>query len=599
VKDNKQKGFIDRFWKWGLSLLFAVGVFLFWAVPYYSALSYQEQLQLFQWDCGYFWERVCLPGGLSDWLGEFLMQFYYMPVVGAGILAVFFLLLQQMGYCVVRAGKHQQLSDSNGRGEDISFVLSFVPCLLMWAYMGDESVMLGFLVACVFAELAMWGYVKQQNEWMRRWVYPLLMVIVLYWTMGAVVWAFALFVALWQFVDHREGRWVTAAVVVLFTLFVVIGSSVFLPYPLFRLAGGLFYYRFSTVIPLLQILIILSLALMPVLGRVAINWQHTEQQELLGTLGLIALLAVLGFFGIRSQYDEKKYEVIDYDFMVRTGKWQQLIEKAEKKNPSIPTSVACLNLALQQTGQLGDRMFEFFQNGVQGLLPEFQRDFTTPVSTGEIFLHMGMVNEAMRYFYEAQEAIPTYRKSARLTKRLAECNLINGEYEVARKYLRKLEKTLFYRQWAERTMELTKSEKAVNEHRFYGPLRKHLYKDDFLSSDRELDQMIGMMLTSNKENRMAFEYLMAYEQLNGDINRFEQYYSLGQFLQFDHIPRSYLETRLLYWSQHRNQMAQPPVGVGQMMGQRFMEFGQQFSQDGNVDGFRGTYWYYFAKLMKK
>jgi tetratricopeptide (TPR) repeat protein len=159
-----------------------------------------------------------------------------------------------------------------------------------------------------------------------------------------------------------------------------------------------------------------------------------------------------------------------------------------------------VNLALAMNGQLSDRLFEFFQNGAQGLLPLFQRNFTTPVPVGEIYLRLGMVNDAMRSFYEAQEAIPNYRKSARLTKRLAECNLINGEYEVARKYLRKLQQTLFYRKWADRTLELMKSERAINEHHFFGTVRKNLYKEDFLWSDREMDQMLGLLLVSNKQN---------------------------------------------------------------------------------------------------
>lgn len=592
---DKWKVHLGRSWQWGLSLLFAVAVFLFWAVPYYSVMSYQEQLQMFLWDGGYFWERVSLPGGLSDWLGEFLVQFYFAPLVGAAILAVLFMLLQRLTYRAMA----WRSADGQPAAKAFAYVLSFVPALLMWAYMGDENVMLGFVVACIFALAAMWGYTLLRAEWLRRWVYPLVMAVVLYWTMGAVVLAFALFVALWQFIDRRAGRWLTAAVTILFTLFIILGSSTFLPFPLFRLMGGLYYYRYPAIIPLFQAVIILSLALVPVAGALIVRWQRPLSFWRWGSVALGVLLVIAGFFGIRSQYNAKRYEVIDYDFLVRTEKWQQIISKAEKNNPTTPTSVACLNLALQQTGQMGDRMFEFYQNGVQGLFPLFQRNFTTPVPTGEIYLRLGMVNEAMRYFYEAQEAITSYRKSARLTKRLAECNLINGEYEVARKYLRKLQQTLFYRKWADRTLELMKNERAINEHHFFGAVRQNLYEEDLLSSDRELDQMIGLLLVSNKQNVTAYDYLMAYEQLNGDIDRFEQYFPLGQYMNFDHIPNSYLETRLIYWSQHNNGSAQPPVGISQLMGQRFMEFGKQLSQGGNIESFRGTYWYYFAKMMKK
>ena len=432
------------------------------------------------------------------------MQFYFAPLVGVAILTVLFLILQRLTYRAMVCSASGKLG-----GRTFAYVLSFVPALLMWAYMGDENVMLGFVIACIFALAAMWGYTVLRAEWLRRWVYPLLMAVVLYWTMGAVVLAFALFVALWQFIDRRAGRWLTAAVTIVFTLFIILGSSTFLPFPLFRLMGGLYYYRYPAIIPLFQAVIILSLALIPVAGALIVRWQCPLSFWRWGSVALGVLLVIASFFGIRSQYNVKRYEVIDYDFLVRTEKWQQIISKAEKKNPSTPTSVACLNLALQQTGQMGDRMFEFYQNGVQGLFPLFQRNFTTPVPVGEIYLRLGMVNEAMRYFYEAQEAITNYRKSARLTKRLAECNLINGEYEVARKYLRKLQKTLFYRKWAERTLDLMKSERAINEHHFFGTVRKNLYKEDFLSSDREMDQMIGMLLVGNKQNITAYEYLMA------------------------------------------------------------------------------------------
>ena len=338
---DKWKVHLGRSWQWGLSLLFAVAVFLFWAVPYYSVMSYQEQLQMFLWDGDYFWERVSLPGGLSDWLGEFLVQFYFAPLVGAAILAVLFLLLQRLTYRAMA----WRSADGQPGAKAFAYVLSFVPALLMWAYMGDENVMLGFVVACIFALAAMWGYTLLRAEWLRRWVYPLVMAVVLYWTMGAVVLAFALFVALWQFIDRRAGRWLTAAVTILFTLFIILGSSTFLPFPLFRLMGGLYYYRYPAIIPLFQAVIILSLTLIPVAGALIVRWQRPLSFWRWGSVALGVLLVIVGFFGIRSQYNAKRYEVIDYDFLVRTEKWQQIISKAEKNNPTTPTSVACLNLS--------------------------------------------------------------------------------------------------------------------------------------------------------------------------------------------------------------------------------------------------------------
>lgn len=73
---------ITKTWKPLLSLLFGVAVMLFWAVPYMAGLCFQEQYQMFLFDTNYFLERIVLPGGLADYISEFLVQFYYMPVLG-------------------------------------------------------------------------------------------------------------------------------------------------------------------------------------------------------------------------------------------------------------------------------------------------------------------------------------------------------------------------------------------------------------------------------------------------------------------------------------------------------------------------------------
>ena len=60
---------------WAISALLGIVVLLHWLWTYPHALSYQEQYQLFLWTWDYFVVRVGLPGGLADWLGEFIVQF--------------------------------------------------------------------------------------------------------------------------------------------------------------------------------------------------------------------------------------------------------------------------------------------------------------------------------------------------------------------------------------------------------------------------------------------------------------------------------------------------------------------------------------------
>ncbi|MCO7114966.1 DUF6057 family protein [Bacteroides uniformis] len=47
----------------------------------------REQFQLFLFDADYWWERIVVPGGLADYIAEYLTQFYYHVWAGACILA--------------------------------------------------------------------------------------------------------------------------------------------------------------------------------------------------------------------------------------------------------------------------------------------------------------------------------------------------------------------------------------------------------------------------------------------------------------------------------------------------------------------------------
>ena len=108
---------ITKYWNLYLSILVGIGVFMFWYVAYSHALSYQEQYQLFLWTGDYFAERVSVPGGLADWLGEFIVQFYYVEWLGALLLALLYVALQRL--------TARLLPQKWG-------VLSLVPVLMLW-----------------------------------------------------------------------------------------------------------------------------------------------------------------------------------------------------------------------------------------------------------------------------------------------------------------------------------------------------------------------------------------------------------------------------------------------------------------------------------
>lgn len=565
-------------WKPLLSLLFGVAVVIFWAVPFVGGLCFQEQYQMFLFDTGYFLGRIVLPGGLADYISEFLVQFYYMPVLGGAIIA-----LLLMG---IQAAVWGLMKQYGARHDFPGYLLSFLPSIALWCAMGDQNVLLSFVVALFGALVIGWIHNRFHNRLVKV-VFELVSTALVYWFLGPVVFLYAALMIGDTLKNAKQKGNVFSGIgysvcILVLTIAWILLTTQTLQYPLYRIFAGLNYYRYPGAISPLPFVVMVWAVVIPFLGMIPCrqkSLQKLQQSKVVIVLSYV-LVIVASWFGIKASFDEMTYELIDYDFLVRTEQWDKIIEKAEKKPATTPLSVSCVNLALSQKGMLADRLFEFYQNGGEGLFPTFTRDMISPVSTAEIFFRLGMVNDAERYMFEAQEAIPNYRKSARLTRRIIECDIINGNYKVAAKLLRRLQKTLFYSNWANQTMALLGNEKAINRHPIYGKLRKYREKkQDFLFSDREMDQMLGLLFLNDNHNKMAYEYLMCYELLQRDMEKFMQYYPLGRFVGYDHIPRTFQEILIGNWMKTHSDPRTIPYSVDAQNVNNTLNFIQLYMQN--------------------
>ena len=578
LKYNLMKNLMIKTWKPLLSLLFGVAVVIFWTVPFVGGLCFQEQYQMFLFDTSYFLERIVLPGGLADYISEFLIQFYYMPVLGGAIIA-----LLLMG---IQAAVWGLMKQYGARHDFPGYLLSFLPSIALWCAMGDQNVLLSFVVALFGALVIGWIHNRFHNRLVKV-VFELVSTALVYWFLGPVVFLYAALMIGDTLKNAQQKDSILSGIgysvcILVLTIAWILLTTQTLQYPLYRIFAGLNYYRYPGTISPLFFVVMVWAVVIPFLGMIPCHrksLQKLQQSKVVIVLSYV-LVIVASWFGIKASFDEMTYDLIDYDFLVRTEQWDKIIEKAEKKPATTPLSVSCVNLALSQKGMFADRLFEFYQNGGEGLFPTFTRDMISPVSTAEIFFRLGMVNDAERYMFEAQEAIPNYRKSARLTRRIIECEIINGNYKVAAKLLRRLQKTLFYSNWANQTMALLGNEKAINRHPVYGKLRKYREKkQDFLFSDREMDQMLGLLFLNDNHNKMAYEYLMCYELLQRDMDKFMQYYPLGRFAGYDHIPRSFQEILIGNWMKTHSDPRTIPYSVDAQNVNNTLNFIQLYMQN--------------------
>ena len=564
---TRMKKFLSKHTPLLLTLVFGLVVFLFWRILYPFALTYQEQLQLFLFDGDYFCGRMAEPGGFARYVAEFLMQFYNSVTIGALIIAVLYMLVQRLTWRLM--------------GSDSYYVWSFIPVIMLWYAMGDESVMLTYVVALLMALSAALAWRLVQLVRLGKLVRLALVLVtipLLYWLIGPMVLLVAVLMM----------PWAVAVPALVYALALILLSAHYLPFPMLRVVLGISYYRIPETMPYML------MAIPVVIWIMALFIKKLPQPKPWVACVQVLVVAVLVQVPKAFGFDARKYDLIEYDYLVRIGDWKGVIAKAEKRMPDLPMSVSATNLALGMTNQLGDRAFNFYQRGSEGLLPKFERNFATSQLTGEIYFNLGLVNTAQRFAFEAMEAIPNYNKSARVVKRLAETNLINGQYEVARKYLQMLEKTIFYRPWAQRTMAMLGDEKAIDAHPLYGKLRQYRLQEDFLFSDRELDKICGLLFMHNQQNQMAAQYLLMMPLLDRDIPRFMSYVKVVQN-RIGYNPQHCQEGIAFAFMQQRQQ---PPKGVvSPFVLQQMNDFAQTYSNDKSAAGlnrFRNTAWYYLT-----
>ena len=448
------------------TLLFGVAVVLFFGLAYPHHLHYQEQFQLFLFDSTYVWEIVREPGGVADLLGRFCTQFFLYAWVGALIIAV---LLSAVQLLTLRL-----IAPEPAHSTVPELVEGFVPSFLLWLFLLDENALMGGVWAVLLTQLAVWSYALLPKGWIGR-IVILVTIPILYWA------------------------WLSALVI-------------------------------------------------PLLVRVSRKWISSSKNFVV-TACSFALVAVIMGTLVWKNANFRAEKVMQYDFMARHQQWNRILETANKEKPNNQIGVTVQNLALAMHGVLLDQLFNYNQNGIAGLLPDVKTDATSPLPTAEAFYQLGMINVAQRTVFEAQEAILDFQKSGRCYKRLAQTNLINGQYEVARKYLSALQKTLFYRDWANETLSLLGDEAAIAKHPEYGRLRKMAYDDDltfgrassrsatsseldgsrltgdFYFSDHVTPEMLQSLYLRNRDNGLAYQYLVAYYLLTGDQEGYNNFIS--------------------------------------------------------------------------
>jgi len=572
-----------------LCILFS-GFFIYFFLLNKFHLFYLEQTQLFRFSGEYFQTFFKQPGDFIFYPGEFLSQFFIHPFAGAGIVTLL-------------AGMVFLLSHLILKKLGISGLLwNFIPVILLAALQSDHQYKIGLTVGIILALSFGWSYLQIRNDWYRiLFVVPAW--ILLYHISGGIALFGTLLVILFElFYFDSKKSWINILVLVVlstgfpflawrFLYFIPFRDAWLYPYPFW----GASRINLFVALPIYFLVIIsVSSVYQKIRKKEVITFPWNFKTILAGSIVLIS-----GFVLVKVKaYDPKTEILLGMDHYIQEENWKEAIELSKTYPGSNQLITYYTNLALYKTGQMGDHMFDFEQHGINGLRLEWKRNEVAPFFGGEIFYQLNYINEAYRWAFESMEA---QGLNPRSLKRLVLTSLINGNYELASKFLAKLDQTLNYKAWATKYKTYISDTTQINQDPDLSLRRKLLIKNDFISSARDYNLGLTELLNEHPENRMAFEYLMAAFLLNKDITNFAAHINRLKDLGYRQIPVNYEEALLFCMTYFKKDLVPEGFTVRPATIQRKNDYIAQLSKCGGdrelaartlYRQFGKTYWYY-------
>lgn len=256
------------------------------------------------------------------------------------------------------------------------------------------------------------------------------------------------------------------------------------------------------------------------------------------------------------------------------------------------------NLANAMHGTLPDRLLDYYQPFERGLfLPVGPQSTPFQIAcAGDVWFALGDMTMAERDAMLGMTFSPAHT-GPRYLRRMAETNLVTGDFEAASKYLRILLNDPHERKWA---LERFPDAWSPEYRRRIEEKRALLPRFDLVHGMDQTPIILRVLLGSNPANKPALDYLLCYDLLTKDLDAFVGDYDPS-------LTRSHLyEEAMLIFLAAKGGMTEENFRHYNITPQTFARFNRFvtiYKQDGgsgrNLTGeFGKTYWYYFYFAVK-
>ena len=335
--------------------------------------------------------------------------------------------------------------------------------------------------------------------------------------------------------------------------------------------------------------------------------ENHKKGRVIRTAGRAAIfITAVGFVWFTCDHTARQKQRIDY--YARNKMWDELLLHARQLQSSDMFICHDVNRALYHSGRLLDDMFLYPQDFAGLLLTPGRRlsdELMLQIWTksSNTLFELGHINQAENFSYEALTNLIYYPEGLR---RLALINIIKGQTGAARNFLHALSKDFLYEDEAKEYIRRLSKDPLLSEDEDIQRMRSFVLVEDRIESDNKTTPKD--LLEKNGNNRMAFEYLMAFCLLTGQHAGVA--HSVGYLDNFEYprgqIPRHLEEAILLYLAMGGEKPELHGRRINPETSRKFGEFMQLFQRyKGNRQAAAGvlekqygdTYYYFYFFLL--
>ena len=566
-----------------LALLFLISV-IYFAGFGNAVFFYQENRSLFIFSGAYLREFLLIPGGLTEYMGNFISQGYYSSLYGSLVLSLVLILFAAALFRIYKVLTGQK---------PLWLILIIGPsCLLLFMQMRTDHFIhhsLGYLFLALFTWLSVYFSRKHLP-----FLVPLLFPAIVHLT-GSFALIFPAIYTVYCLL-HEKGRlrYTLPGILIIVALLSWIGfESILLNHPQEQYLGYPLPFIHPENLHTGDIILCTFLILFPLIVRATESIKITAKFSRLPSFGLsfMVLLITVIMLGVLHDPEFTKRSRVEKYFLHQ--QWDKVIAEHEK-NPSVHIiGPYYYNLALSEKGQLCDRMFHGRQDfGEKSLLIHSSREYID--RSMYYYYTVGFINEAHHLAYESM-VLNGYRPES--IKMLIKTDLINENYKSAERHIEILKKTLHYRKWAEKfELMLHNPDLVLSDPELGAKIKLAPRKDFFITRNDVIN--IDLMIRSNPENKIAFEYKLARLLLEKEYKAVVYQVKKMKDMDYSFLPR-HIEEAIVLFINHKHELPYlVDFGVSPDLINSFDQYAAAIEENKNRTDIKNTwgnsYWHYFG-----